>query len=302
MGYLIAVSLVWAFSFGLIKTILTGLDPGFVAWARMLVALPLFLPWLRARGLGPRLIAGLLAIGAVQYGLMYMLYIAAYQRLSAHEVALLTVFTPIYVALVHDALARRVAPRTIALALLAALGAGVIESGDVALDPVDARARWVGVLLVQAANLCFAAGQVLYRALRRRRAELEDHRVFALLYLGALLVTSVGTTLRGGWSSAAALSGEQLTALLYLGAVASGLCFFAWNKGAVTVSPATLAVFNNLKVPLAVAAALLVFGEQADVGRLLVGGALLVVAAAGALSEKPATRAPADGQGRKDYS
>ncbi len=283
MGYLIAVSLVWAFSFGLIKTQLVSLDPGFVAFARMLVALPLFLPLLRARGLTARVATTLLAIGAVQYGLMYMLYIAAYQHLDAHEVALFTVLTPIYVALVHDALARRVAPRTIALALLAVVGAGVIKYRAFT---TGSRELYVGFALVQAANLCFAAGQVWYRALRLRRPELADHRVYALLYAGALAVTAIGTTFRGGWASAGALEGAQLAALLYLGAVASGLCFFAWNKGAVLVSAATLAVFNNLKVPLAVIVALAVFGERASLVRLAVGGGLMLVAAALAVRER----------------
>ncbi len=283
MGYLIAVSLVWAFSFGLIKSQLVSLDPGFVAFARMLVALPLFLPLLRTRGLTARVASTLLAIGAVQYGLMYMLYIAAYQHLDAHEVALFTVLTPIYVALVHDGLARRVSPRTIALALLAVVGAGVIQYRALA---TGARGLWIGFALVQAANLCFAAGQVWYRELRLRRPELADHRVYALLYAGALAVTAIGTTIRGGWASAGALAGGQLGALLYLGVIASGLCFFAWNKGAVRVSAATLAVFNNLKVPLAVLVALVVFGEQASLTRLGVGGGLMLLAAALAVRER----------------
>ena len=111
----------------------------------MLVALPLFLPLLRTRGLTARVASTLLAIGAVQYGLMYMLYIAAYQHLDAHEVALFTVLTPIYVALVHDGLARRVSPRTIALALLAVVGAGVIQYRALA---TGARGLWIGFALV----------------------------------------------------------------------------------------------------------------------------------------------------------
>ena len=39
-----------------------------------------------------------------------------------------------------------------------------------------------------------------------------------------------------------------------------------------------VAVLNNVKVPLAVAVSMLVFGREADVPRLLVGGGLLLVA------------------------
>jgi len=60
--------------------------------------------------------------------------------------------------------------------------------------------------------------------------------------------------------------------------VASGLGFWLWNAGARRVSAGTLAVFNDLKIPLAVAVSLLVFGEQTDLPRLLMGGTLVLAA------------------------
>ena len=47
MGILFIVSLIWAFSFGLIKDRLAGLDANFVAAARLLISLLIFLPFLR---------------------------------------------------------------------------------------------------------------------------------------------------------------------------------------------------------------------------------------------------------------
>ena len=74
----------------------------------------------------------------------------------------------------------------------------------------------------------------------------------------------------------------QWAVLAYLGIVASGLCFFLWNRGARLVSAGQLAVMNNLKIPLAVAVSLFVFREPANLytffaGTLLVGVALLPV-------------------------
>jgi drug/metabolite transporter (DMT)-like permease len=69
-------------------------------------------------------------------------------------------------------------------------------------------------------------------------------------------------------------------ALLYLGTIASGLGFFLWNAGAVRVNPATLAIFNNLKIPLATVIAILVFGETAAPGRLVPGLILMLLALA----------------------
>ena len=47
MRYLVIVSLIWAFSFGLIKTYLVGLDPFVVSGIRIGIALLVFLPFLR---------------------------------------------------------------------------------------------------------------------------------------------------------------------------------------------------------------------------------------------------------------
>ena len=47
MVFLLLVSLIWAFSFGLIKGNLTGLDSNFVAFCRMFVSLLIFLPFLK---------------------------------------------------------------------------------------------------------------------------------------------------------------------------------------------------------------------------------------------------------------
>ena len=49
MVLLLLVSLLWAFSFGLIKTFLGGVDSAFVAAVRLLLALAVFLPFLRLR-------------------------------------------------------------------------------------------------------------------------------------------------------------------------------------------------------------------------------------------------------------
>ncbi len=51
MLYLWIVSLLWAFSFGLIKGQLTGLDASFVAFARLLLAALAFLPFCACAGL-----------------------------------------------------------------------------------------------------------------------------------------------------------------------------------------------------------------------------------------------------------
>ena len=57
------------------------------------------------------------------------------------------------------------------------------------------------------------------------------------------------------------LTTTQLWVLAYLALGASALGFFLWNVGAAGVRAGTLAVFNNVKVPLAVLVSLAVFRE-----------------------------------------
>ena len=97
MAFLIAVSVLWALSFGLIPQV-SGLGATFVAAVRTVLAALVFLPFVRVRGMGCRLALALAGVGALQFGLMYVLYIEASRWLHPAEVALFTIFTPLFVA------------------------------------------------------------------------------------------------------------------------------------------------------------------------------------------------------------
>ena len=274
MVYLFIVSLIWAFSFGLIKGNLSGVDSTFVAFARMLIAALVFLPFLKLRKVSWSARLKLAMTGLVQFGLMYIFYLAAFKSLQAYEVALFTIFTPIFVTLIDDAFTRRFNPLHLAVALITVVGTWIIE-GHV----LQSREVLIGFLLVQASNLCYAFGQIYYRRLMAQHPELKDRQAFGYLYLGALVVTALATLLLTPLSSVT-LSTKQILTLLYLGAIASGLSFFLWNIGARKVNAGSLAVFNDLKIPLAVAVSLLVFGESTNIVRLLIGGAIIIAALA----------------------
>lgn len=273
MFYLTLVSLIWAFSFGLMKGELTGLDSGLVAFLRLALALPIFLPLLKLCALRWRQTGWLLLIGAVQYGVMYDLYVASFARLDAYQVAILTVTTPLFVTLIYDALLRRFHLRNLVFAALAVVGAGVLV-----FDGRPLQAVGTGIVLMQLSNACFAFGQVAYKRFMQSQGALQDSQVFGLLYIGAVAFCFVSTSAGGGWADLGAISSRQWWVLVYLGVLSSGLCFFWWNKGAVQTGPGVLAVFNNVKIPLTVLVSLLVFGEQTEVWRLLCGGGIIAVA------------------------
>lgn len=286
MLYLLAASFAWAFSFGLIKhkLVAPGIDPNFVAFARLLLSFLLFLPWLRVRGMRIRRSIVLSAVGALQYGLMYVFYTNSFRFLPSHLVALLTILTPLYAALVHDILSRRFHPLLAFTALLAVIGTALV------MDPARAiRPKLAGIILVQLSNLCFAAGQMLYRQIPLP-ADTRDSDGFALLYLSGSVVAAVPALIstRGALPN---LSGSQALTILYLGLVPAGLCFFLWNLGARRANPGTLAVMNNAKIPLGILCSLFLFGEKTNLVRLALGGAVLVAAVAlNEFCSRPQTR------------
>lgn len=269
MIYLVAASLIWALSFSLIKHVLAGLDSNMIAMVRLALSCFIFLPflkWQRVRASGA---LRLLLLGAVQYGFMYVFYLAAFRYLAAYEIALFTVMTPFYVVLVHDLYERRIVLRHLLCAAVAVL------SGTVLLWRMPAAEQvWRGFALMQLSNICFAAGQVYYR--RRIGGDArEGAGVFGWIYAGALLAV---LPLSLGSFMAFTPTLRQWGALFYLGVLPSGAAFYFWNIGAVKVGAGALAVMNNLKIPLAVLLAVLFFGERPDLPRLALAVVLLVVA------------------------
>ena len=270
MALLFIVSMIWAFSFGLIKGNLAGVDSTFGAFARLFIAALVFLPFLKIKGVEWKTRLKLAFTGFVQFGLMYIFYLAAFQSLQAYEVALFTIFTPIFVTLSDDLFSRRFNLLHMIVALVTVAGTWVIEG-----QALQTQAVWNGFILVQASNLCYAFGQIYYRRIMGQHPELQDHQVFGLLYIGGVVVTVLATFFLTPLSSIS-LSVNQILTLIYLGAIASGLSFFLWNIGGRRVNAGTLAIFNDLKIPLAVVVSLLVFGEQANLLRLVIGGIIII--------------------------
>ena len=99
------------------------------AFCRMVLSLAVFLPFFRPRRVGAVLALKLALVGALQFGVMYIAYISSYRFLLAHQVAVCTIFTPLYVALVDDALEKRFRPRLVLAALMAVGGAWIVLGG-----------------------------------------------------------------------------------------------------------------------------------------------------------------------------
>ncbi len=273
MIWLLLVSFIWAFSFGLIKGRLGGVDPVIVAGVRMAIATAVFLPFLKPRALSAGLALRLVAIGALQFGLMYILYLQAYRYLQAHEIALFTILTPFYLALLDAIVEKRWRMRFFAGGVLAVAGGAVAT-----WHRTDGAGPATGFFLVQGSNLCFAAGQVFYRRLRPLFPDgIKDHQVFAWLAAGATVVAGCVSLVVSPWADFMPTL-SQVLVLIYLGAIASGLGFFLWNFGATQVNAGLLSVFNNLKIPLGILFSLVFFHERGDPFRLIASLGLMLLA------------------------
>lgn len=272
MQYLSAVTLLWAFSFSLIGVYLAGhVDPWFSALTRTVLAGLVFLPLLKLKGVPLQLALKLMVIGAFQLGLMYCFYYQSFLYLSVPEVLLFTVLTPIYVTLLYDVSAKRFHFKYLLSALLAVLGAMTIKYQGISNNFV------FGFLIVQGANLSFAIGQVAYKRLMAVQEEpIKQSQVFGLFYFGATMV-ALPMYLLFGDTTKLPTTATQWSILAYLGIVASGLGYFAWNKGATLVSSGTLAVMNNALVPLGLIVNLLIWNREADLMRLALGGFMIGV-------------------------
>ena len=275
MIYLAVVSIIWAFSFGLIGSSLAGLDSFLVATLRLGIASVAFLFMLRIKSIGLIDHARLVLMGAIQFGVMYGCYMKAFQYLPSHIVAIFSITTPVYVVLIHNLRQKSFSKKFILVALLSVVGAGIIKGQSVPSGDI-----WTGFSLMQVAGLSFAFGQVAYRDWKKANPQVVDRSVFGLLILGGFVSVGCFSFFLTDFSDLN-ISLEQWQSIVYLGIVASGLGFFLWNKGATKVNPGTLAAFNNAVVPLAVLCSLFVFREveslsSEDLLRLILGSSFIL--------------------------
>jgi carboxylate/amino acid/amine transporter len=271
MGYLFAVTLLWAFSFSLIGVYLAGqVDAWFSVLIRIALATLVFLPFLKFRTTPKPLALKLMLIGAIQLGVMYSFYYHSFLYLSVPEVLLFTVITPIYITLLNDALEKHFNPRFFVIAIIAVCGALAIRYESINSDFL------IGLLLVQGANMCFATGQVTYKRLMIN-TQLDHKNVFGWFFIGALMVATVCYVLFGNTEKLPSTP-TQWGVLIYLGIVASGLGYFGWNKGATLVNVGALAAMNNLLIPAGIVVNVLIWNTEADILRLSIGAGIILAA------------------------
>ncbi len=272
MAYLVAVTLLWAFSFSLIGEYLSGqVDNDFAVLSRIVMAGLLFLPLTRFFGVRRELVLGTMLVGVFQFGITYLCLYRSFGYLTVPEVLLFTITTPLYVTLIDDAFYRRFNPVALLAATMAVFGAAIIRYDGLT------EGYLLGFLLLQVANASFAAGQVGYKHLMQRYpTDIPSYRLFFHFYVGGLLVALPAFLIFGN-PEMMPTSTVQWGVLIWLGVAASGVGLFLWNRGACLVDAGTLAVMNNALVPAGLLVNLLIWNRDADLLRLAVGGAVIAL-------------------------
>ncbi len=270
MTKLVFVTVLWAFSFSLIGEFLAGqVDSDFAVLTRVALGALVFLPLTRFRGVPSGLKLGITVSGMLQFGITYLCLYRSFAYLSVPEVLLFTIFTPLYVTLLDDALFRRFSPVALLAAVVATLGAGIIRYDGLSADFLT------GFLLLQLANLTFAAGQVGYKhTMQHWPSDLPAYRTFGYFFFGAIVIALPSFLIFGDGSKLPS-TGLQWGILGWLGLAASGLGLYLWNRGACEVDAGSLAVMNNALVPAGLLVNLLIWNRDADLLRLAIGGAVI---------------------------
>jgi drug/metabolite transporter (DMT)-like permease len=288
---LIAVVVVWAGSFSVIKVLLDhGLAAGDIALLRYAIAAPGFalILW-RAGGLpglsradGLRIVLAGIAI-VVGYHVFLNL---GTQHTTAGVAALVVALAP-GLTLVFAVFAglERLYPRRVLGLLLALVGVGVVVTLGTGeeLSPGSAK----GPLLVLGAPLSFAFYNVVLKPLLGRYDLLALTAATSLVGSIGLVPFVRGSTL----DSAAELSAQDLALVLYLGVLATLLGYIGWNVGLRGLGPTRAVAYAYAISPLAVLIGAVFLDEPVTVWLLL--GAALVVGGIALAQRTPARRTSA---------
>ena len=270
MFYLIVTTVIWSFSFSLIGNSLSpDINSWSLAFSRSAIACILFSRWINFK-IPISYIIKIIFIGALQIGIMYILYLNAFSYTSVQRILLFTITTPFYVTMISQIINKEIKLFAFFITLLSIVGALIIRMTD--FDTSD----FIGLILVQLANLCFASGQVLYKAMKAdSKISTNVYTDFSFFFIGASLITFIGLIVSPvSYTYPNTIS--QWFLVLWLGVGASGIGYYFWNYGATKVNVETLATMNNLVIPLGLFIEIIFFSGSYDFETFVIGTVIII--------------------------
>ena len=270
MIFLIISTIIWAFSFSIIGNYLSSdIDPWSLSLIRVIISFLIFLPFIDLN-INKKRMVYIIGVGAIQIGFMYSFYLNAFSFISVEKILLFTIFTPIYVTIISDIFQKKIKKFFLFLSILSVIGSLIIRITDVQL--LDLK----GFILIQGANFSFALGQVLYKRYIKNNSKLDYNlNEFGYFYFGAIIIASLGSLITID-SLSYPKSTTQWLLVLWLGAIASGLGYYFWNRGSVLVNNGTLAVMNNLVIPLGLFIEIAFFSKLINVTNYIIGALIIL--------------------------
>ena len=270
MIFLIISTIIWAFSFSIIGNYLSSdIDPWSLSLIRVIISFLIFLPFIDLN-INKKRMVYIIGVGAIQIGFMYSFYLNAFSFISVEKILLFTIFTPIYVTIITDIFQKKIKKFFLFLSILSVIGSLIIRITDVQL--LDLK----GFILIQGANFSFALGQVLYKRYIKNNSKLDYNlNEFGYFYFGAIIIASLGSLIMID-SLSYPKSTTQWILVLWLGAIASGLGYYFWNRGSVLVNNGTLAVMNNLVIPLGLFIEIAFFSKLINVTNYIIGALIIL--------------------------
>lgn len=270
MIFLIISTIIWAFSFSIIGNYLSSdIDPWSLSLIRVIISFLIFLPFIDLN-INKKRMVYIIGVGAIQIGFMYSFYLNAFSFISVEKILLFTIFTPIYVTIISDIFQKKIKKFFLFLSILSVIGSLIIRITDVQL--LDLK----GFILIQGANFSFALGQVLYKRYIKNNSKLDYNlNEFGYFYFGAIIIASLGSLIMID-SLSYPKSTTQWILVLWLGAIASGLGYYFWNRGSVLVNNGTLAVMNNLVIPLGLFIEIVFFSKLINITNYIIGALIIL--------------------------
>lgn len=269
MFYLIIATILWSLSFSLIgHYISSDINSWTLAFLRSTIACIFFARWIDFK-IPVSYIMRIIFIGALQIGVMYLLYLNAFKYTSAQKILLFTVTTPFYVSIISQIINQKLKLSAFFIVFLSVLGGLIVRITVFDINDLT------GLFLVQLANICFALGQVLYKRLKKVSIKtVSIFTDFAFFFIGATFVTFTALVI-SPYNYTQPASINQWLLILWLGGGASGIGYYFWNYGSTQVRVETLATMNNLVIPLGLFIEIAFFSGNYNYQSLVIGTVII---------------------------
>ena len=269
--------MIWGASFLFIAEGLRSVAPIGVTFLRVLIGfLTLALFPAARKSMDPAAWPGTALLGVLWFALPLSMFPFAEQHVSSAVTGMLNAITPIFVAIVATAIARKAPSGRVLLGLLTGLAGSVL----VALPTVkQGHSGGLGVALILIASMSYGFALNLARPLQQRYGALPV--IWRALGVAVILTAPLGLRDAG----AAHWTAGPFICLLALGAFGTGIAFvlLAMAAGRVGATRASAAAF--LMPPVALVLGILVRGEH--VALLSIVGSVVCVRGAWMIRPRP---------------